>query len=269
MGFLWTVFNVTCTVAPMSRTFEPSDLIALPVLNATETCVLAQGLEAATQDEQGNPRTLPEAVEEARKDMKEAAAALWKELGGPAAGLDLRSLDRRVDRAFKALRYILFGWSHVEEELEEGDIGAEGSELLFNAGLAFLNLRPREQWGVGETKLQTITRENLEPKLSKLGVDPLLNHLRTLHGPYGEASGATKTLPPDTPQIQEKRQALQDAIRQHAVAVQGSVIRKKPETKELADLLLRPLTEWVTPAPRKKEKPSGETSSGQDQGSGG
>jgi hypothetical protein len=88
-------------------------------------------------------------------------------------------------------------------------------------------------------------------------------------GPYGEASGATKPIPADTAQIQEKRHVLQEAIRHYTVAVAGSVIRKKPETKELSDLLLKALTEWVSPAPRKKEKASGETGGGQDQGSGG
>jgi hypothetical protein len=253
----------------MTRSFEPSDLIALPVLDANEACVLARSLEGATNDDQGNPRELPDMVKDALEDVKEARAALWEALGGTAAGLDLGEIDRKVDNTAKALRYICLGWSFLKGQMEQGDVGAELTERLFIDGLAWLNIKPRSQWGVVETKLQTIDREKLEPKLDKLGAGPALAHLRALQGPYGKASGATEPLPAETAPIQEKRLALLDAMRHFVAAVVGIVSRKRPETKALADTLLKPLVEWETTAARKKQKPADDTGGGQGSGGSG
>jgi hypothetical protein len=247
----------------MARSFEPSDLITLPVLDANEACVLAQSLEGATKDDQGNPRELSSTVNDALEDMKEGRTALWDALGGPAGGTDLPALDRKVDNTAKALRYICLGWSFLKGQMEEGDLGAELTERLFSGGLGFVNIKPRNEWGVIQTKLQTIEREQLEPKLEKLGASAVLNHLRALQVPYGKATGATEPLPAETAQIQEKRILLLDAIRHYAAAVVGIVSRKKPETQALADALLKPLIDWESAAPRKKSTP------GDDQGSGG
>src|SRR5262245_28807028 len=98
----------------MIRTFDPSDMIRLPVLNANEACILAQALEEATNDEQGAPRELPDTVKDALEDVKAARTPLWEALGGTAGGLDLGEIDRKVDNTAKALRYICLGWSFLK-----------------------------------------------------------------------------------------------------------------------------------------------------------
>ncbi|MDC3958505.1 hypothetical protein [Polyangium jinanense] len=244
----------------MTRLLESNSVIALPRLDANQAMVLAQQLTAAALDEKGDPRPLPEAVEEALGDVKEDRAALQDVLGPQAQG-DVRAIDKLEDNAIAALILILAGWSRVRGQLDLGDIAVEvGTHVGVEDGLGFINMRPRDEYGIVDTKLNTITRENLDGKLEKLGLGPLLAHLREVHEQYGKALGMVHAVPGEERAVVRPRlDALTDSLRHYVTAVLGSVQRKKPATKELADALLRPLTTWQADPVRKAPKEEGTT----------
>ena len=243
----------------MTRTLESTSVIALPRLDANQAVVLAQQIEAATLDENGNARALPEAVTEALGDVTSDRSTLQDVLGPEAPTGEVRALDKLEDNAIAALILILAGWSRVRGQFELGDVAAElGAHLGVEEGLGFINMRPRDEYGVVDTKLKTITREKLEPKLTQIGLAPLLVHLREVHEQYGKALGMVHSVPvEERPAVRPRLDALTDSLRHYVAAVLGSVQRKKPATKELADALLRPLTTWQTTPVKKAAKESG------------
>lgn len=243
----------------MARILESTAVIALPRLDANQATVLAQQLEAAALDEAGNTRVLPEAVAEALGDVKTDRAALQDTLGSEPGPGEVKAIDKLEDNAIAALILILLGWSRVHGQFGLGDVAAEvGAHLGVEDGLAFINLRPRDEYGIVDTKLKTITRENLEPKLDELGLTPLLGHLRAVHEQYGKVLGMVHSVPGEEPAaVRTRLDALTDSLRHYVAAVLGSVQRKKPATKELADALLRPLAEWKPDPVKKAPKEEG------------
>jgi hypothetical protein len=241
----------------MARSFNPNDLIALPNVDADGAVALAQSLESASLDPENNnkPRKLPTAVRAALDDVIEDRKTLQEVLGSaPAPEPEKKEADRKEDAAVGALYDLLRAWARVEGEIPEGDIAARLlAHLKDNEGTSFINWPLEREWSAVETRLQTITREKLEPEFEKLGATPILKHLRAVHKRYGEVVGTTKaTAAVESPKVRESRDTVLDSIRHYVGAVAGSVLRKQPETRDLADLLLKPLTEWKSRSPRKK-----------------
>jgi hypothetical protein len=245
----------------MARTFDPNSLISLPRVDANQAVVLAQQLEAATLDETGKPRDLPEAIQEAIDDVKTGRAALQDALGAAPEPEDMRAIDKLEDNAIAALVLILAGWSRVKGQLDLGDMAAEvGKRLGVEEGLGFINIRSRDEYGIVDTKLKTIVRESLEDKLGNLGLSPLLGHLREVHERYGAALGMTRALPAEERGLVRARyDALLESMRHYAGAVMGSRQRKKPATTQLADSLLLPLANWKSDPVQKVTKEGSET----------
>ncbi|MDI1478322.1 hypothetical protein [Polyangium sp. y55x31] len=196
---------------------------------------------------------------------RRASPALQDALGPEPTTSEIKPIDKLEDNAIAALLLILAGWSRVRGQFELGDVAAElGAHLGVEEGLGFINMRPRDEYGVVDTKLKTITRENLEPKLAQIGLAPLLHHLREVHEQYGKALGMVHSVPAEERAVVRPRlDALTDSLRHYVAAVLGSVQRKKPATKELADALLHPLTTWQAAPAKRTAKTDGE---GNDQG---
>jgi len=238
----------------MTRIIDPHALVSLPRLDANQAVVLALALEAAALDENKQPLVLPESVSAALVEVKADRESLQDTLGGSDPE-KLGPLDKQEDNAIAALILVLLGWSRVKDQFDLGAVAASvGNALGADDGLGFINIRPRDEYGVIETKLKTIERENLEPKLDSLGLAPLLAHLRDVHAAYGKALGLTQPLPAERSAIRARYDALHESLREYIAAVMGSRQRKKPETKALADALLRPLVEWRPDAPPKPSK---------------
>jgi len=245
----------------MTRSLDPNALITLPRLDANQAVVLALQFEGAATDETGKPRDLPEPIAEALADVKADRAALQDAMSKAPESDDVRVTDKLEDNAIAALLLILTGWSRVRGQLELGDVAAKVAEYLgAQDGLGFINLRARDEYGVVDTKLKTIDREKLEPMLGDLGLAPLLAHLRDVHARYGAALGMTQALPVEQHgAVRAVYDALLDSLKHYVGAVVGSVQRKKPATKALADTLLGPLASWKSDAPRKTTKDEAET----------
>lgn len=244
----------------MARDFDLNNLIALPQANANQLQVLGQQLEAAARDGQGNPLVLPEAVQVALDDVVVERAALQEVLAPEPDSPEVRALDKLEDNAVAALILILVAWSRVKGQLPEGELAAGlAAQLGAEQGLAFINIKPRDEFGVVDTKLKAIDAKQLEPQLAQLGLGPLLAHLRDVHGRYGAALGITQAQPAEEQgKVRARYEALREAIKHYVGAVIGSVQRKKPETKALADTLLRPLVSWRSDQPRQSPKGEGE-----------
>ncbi|MCK6588615.1 MAG: hypothetical protein L6Q76_13645, partial [Polyangiaceae bacterium] len=224
-------------------------------------------LESATLDPDNNnkPRKLSASIRAALDDVIEDREALQEVLGSaPAAEPERKEADRREDAAIGALYDLLRAWARVAGEIPEGDIAARLlAHLKEEEGLSFINWPLEREWSAVETRLQIIAREKLEPELEKLGAAPILKHLRAVHKHYGEIAGTTKAAAPAEPaNVRERRDILLDSIRHYVGAVAGSVMRKQPETRNLANLLLKPLTEWKSRSPRKRRGRDEEEASG-------
>ncbi|MRG94000.1 hypothetical protein [Polyangium spumosum] len=240
----------------MARILDSTTVVPLPRLDANQATVLAQQLEAAARDEAGHPRILPDTVQDALDDVKVDRAALQDTLGSEPQTGEVRTVDKMEDNAAAALILILLGWSRVRGQFGLGDVAVEvGAHLGVEDGLGFINMRPRDEYGVVDTKLKTITRENLEGKLDDLGLGPLLAHLRQVHEQYGKVLGMVHTVPvEERAAVRTRLDALTDSLKHYVTAVLGSVKRKQPATKELADTLLRPLVMWEDDPVKKAAK---------------
>lgn len=248
------------------RPLDPNDVITLPRLDALEAITLAQALDAAARDGTGALITLPENVAEAFQDIGTDRAALQDAVGAAAPPAEVRKVDRREDRAVRAFYKLLAAWAELAGEIPEGKTGESLLGRLFEGnGLSFLTLPPRSEWAAVETKLKTIDDEGLEPQLGQLGAAPMLALLRQVHVLYGQVTGATRAAAPPSPQVRARLDALLDSIRHYVAAVVGSVRRREPATKELADKLLQPLADWES----KNRSSGGGGSGGAGSGSGG
>lgn len=230
----------------MSRSYESTDIVVLPRMDAATAVALASALEgaAATQLQQG--ATLPDAIAEARADMATDCAALQSALGSaPPPEAMVRGVDLREDAAASALVLLCQAWARLAGEVPEGDIARFLTERLFADGLEFTNYKTRKEWSVVDTKLKIIDDEKLESKFAQLGALPMLTHLRGVHVLYGEATGMTKPVPAaESPLVGEKRIALMESVKHYVVTVNGSIRRKVPATRQLATELLKPLAQW-------------------------
>lgn len=230
----------------MARSVDPSNIISLPRVNAYTAVSLAQALEAASLDEDGNPYQLPEAVQAALDDVVADRGALQEAVGAPPPpNPTVRVIDLLEDNAVGALADLLRAWARVAGQIPQGDVAGKLFKRLFTGGLEFLNHKPIEEWAQVNTRLQIIQNEGLGAALGQLGAQPLLDHLQQIHVRYGEVTGATKAKPvPESPEVRANLDALLASIRHYVGSVVGSIVRKKPETKALAEKLLLPLTTW-------------------------
>src|SRR5262249_26695822 len=156
---------------------------------------------------------------------------------------EIQKVDREEDASIAALQNLLAAHARLADYTPEGALARTVGDRLFpNNDLSFINLKASDEWAVVESKLATITRDHLEADIIKLGGESSLKHLRKVHKRYGVVTGATKPADPsDAPGIGDCLGALLESIRCFVVAVSGSVQRKKPKTRELADQLLKPL----------------------------
>jgi hypothetical protein len=238
----------------MPRSYAASDIVDLPRLDAASALTLASSLEAAAVAQVAAGATLPDAVADARSDMADDYSALKAVFGDVPSESEIREADQDEDAAAGAMYEVLSGWARLAGRIPEGDTAKALVDRLFSDGVAFINFKARKEWAVVETKLGAIEHEGLDTKLATLGASPILAYLQKVHARYGEVVGATQPKVVESPQVREKLDALLDSMRQYVTSVTGSVRKKVPETKKLADALLQPLADWKSAPPKPKAK---------------
>ena len=246
----------------MSRTFTSQDLVALPNLDAEDAVALASALEAAAHHAHAAPAhgaakskaksksakdALPPSIANALAAVLRQREALQTTMtAAPPKAPSVRDADRAEDTAVGALYDALAGWARLAGKIPLGDVAQGVREKLFADGIGFVHDKPLREWATVEAKLASLD-EKTTASIHKLGLSPMLDHLRAVHVEYGVAVGATKARPlVELPQLREKRDALCERIRTYVVKVAASVEEEQPETKATADGLLRPLVEWRT-----------------------
>jgi hypothetical protein len=239
----------------MPREINSNTLVALPNVTAAELYTLALSLETAAIDEKTKkPRKLTDPIQAALDDVKEQRIKLGEVLGTVPNEAKVRTVDILEDRAVGAFRDLLAAWARLAEVLELGEVAARLLQRLFPDGIDFILLTPAAEFAEVDHRLETIKREKLDADIESLGAAPMLAYLREVHEEYGKVTGARAPLPErESPQVLALKRELADVVRQYVVAVSGSIIRKQPATRTLADLLLQPLLQWESPSPARKK----------------
>lgn len=134
--------------------------------------------------------------------------------------------------------------------------------------MQFVNIRYEREWAVVDSKLKLIGDEKLDAQIATVGAVPALSLLKSVHATYGSVIGTTDVLP-DPPEVGKTRDALLAALRKYIVRIVAHVEPKQPETQELADALLLPLSEWETAKPAGKKKGPGDDGGEGGSGDGG
>jgi hypothetical protein len=233
------------------RSFESFRLVQLPRLSAEDTLTLTYELEteAAGAGELSEP--VQEALAEVVSSRDGLAGALVQKRrtadGGLAEGqARVRSADRSVARCWRALRDFLAVWGLLEGDPRAEKAG-EVQAAVFPDGLTFLSKPFKAEWADAETRLTLIDGEKFDVVIEGLGGAPFLAAVREAHQAYGEALHVTtKYRVPASVDLREPLSATLGAVRDYTVQVAATRRRSKPETVELADRLLGPITRWTS-----------------------
>lgn len=177
-----------------------------------------------------------------------------EEVVGPAPAeepvADVRAADREEDNAVGALVDFLEAFARLPARFESAAPARAALAILKDAeGLKYLTYKPVVEWSEVETRRKLLEKGGHVETIRALGGGALLQYLDEAHVNYGVATGTTAPVMRAEPaSIEEPRAALADAMRTYVARVVSSVSRKKPETRERAQMLLRPLTDWRSSA---------------------
>ena len=242
----------------MSRTYSPIDLVQLPRVDANGAVALASAIEAAAVPFNDLPQPITDELAHIVLDRQILLKALAKT---PAGAVTVKEADRRVDKVAGALHDIAAAWASLAEFMAEGQDAQIIMDRVFSDGRRFINLKVKEEWAAIETKLATVDREALLPKVQAIGAGPVLALLKQFQTTYGAVIGTTQAIE-EAPEVRDSKDALLDSIRTYVIQVAGSVKRGKPETAARADALLRPVREWesIRHTKEKPEPPEGTSS---------
>ncbi|MDI1447605.1 hypothetical protein [Polyangium sp. 6x1] len=247
----------------MSRTFTPVDLVQLPRVDSNGAIALASAVESAASKHNDLPASVLEAVAQVVADRIVLQQAMAK---APSGLVTVKEADRRVDKVGGAFHDICAAWASLAEFLPAGQDALVLMDRVFPDGRKFVNLKVKEEWAAIETKLATIDREGLIPRIDAIGAHPVLGLLKEMQAVYGAVIGTTEVAV-EAPEVRDSRDTLLDSIRAYVIQVAGTVKRGKPETATRADALLRPIREWESTKPSKDKAGSAEAPAGAASGS--
>ncbi|MDI1437683.1 hypothetical protein [Polyangium sorediatum] len=239
----------------MSRSFSPTQLVALPRMTAVSTArLLAELLETASREP-----GLPIAIAADRNTLAVTHETLQVELGkrvfaeGEASPV-VAVADRVEDNAFGALSDWLLSFKRLPvERYPAAADAARVHDALFGQGLGFLRLRAADEWQEAETRIRILMEKGFDVVIANLGGKPFLDELIFAHTAYGEALGITKARPASDPHSLGKAQGeALDALRSYVLRVAAHVRENDPATAALAERLLAPLAVWKGRRPKNR-----------------
>jgi hypothetical protein len=229
------------------RTISPESLVALPRLSAISTARLAYELLTAAKAE----KKLPPFIVPDRDELTLVLEALHVELAKRVSGERedtprVGAADRIEDNAFGALFDFLSAWARLPaDQHPESASAASVLQAVFAGGLAYLAVRPHNEWQEAEIRLRLIADKGHQATIEKLGGKPFLAHLAVAHKAYGEALGITTVNPiVETAAIRVARDAAIEVIRGYVLRVAALVRKSDPQSEALSQRLLAPLVNW-------------------------
>jgi hypothetical protein len=243
----------------MDRTFDPGDLVMLPILDANSAEALGEELLARAKEEE-----LDDTVALALRRMKQALVAL--ENAGrarldaePAAENDRRKAYQEESNAIGVVHDWLASWTRVPAEIA-GDKRAEAKRLhaaLFDDGLKFLRLPYKTVWAEANRRMKWLDEHEAEDVFRRLGGLDILENLRAVHQKYGAVLGITKAqaLAPESPSIRAPLDTFTARLRDYVVQVAATGNLGDAEARGRATRLLSPLARWQSPKVSPREEP--------------
>ncbi len=229
----------------MLRSFRPQDFIHLPPLSEAGTLTLVDDLEAAAK----SASKVPPGVFATLGRLLESCGALKKQIAlreraGSAADPVARAADRALDDAWAAFQTWLLGWTRLPDRAH-GRV-AEARRVyaeLFPKGLQFLTLDFKDEWKESQERLDRISDAKLDELIDALGGGAFVANVARAHRHYGEALQITSSsrAEPDS-QVRTALDATHMALREYVAQVAATVRRDDPQTVEIADVLLAPLS---------------------------
>jgi hypothetical protein len=227
------------------RSFRPQDFIHLPPLSEAGTLTLVDDLEAAVK----SANKAPPAVFASLGRLLEACSTLKKhialrERAGSAADPVARAADRALDDAWAALQTWMLGWTRLPDRAHARVADARRVYAdLFPKGLQFLTLDFKDEWKESQERLDRIAGSRYDELFDALGGAAFLATIAGAHRGYGEALQITSSSrdEPDS-QVRTAVDATHMALREYVAQVAATVRRDEPQTVEMADVLLAPLS---------------------------
>jgi hypothetical protein len=229
------------------RSISADTLVSLPRLGGISAARLGRELLSAAEAE----KTLPSSVVPDRDELVAVLEALHVELARRVSGEGeeiprVGAADRVEDNAFGALFGWLSAWARLPADQHPGAVRAAAVlQSVFAGGLAFLAVRPDNEWQEAEVRMRLLVEKGHDTTIEQLGGKPFLDHLALAHKAYGEALGITAVKQvAESPAIRAARDAAIEVIRGYVLRVVALVRRSDPEAEALAQRLLAPIINW-------------------------
>jgi hypothetical protein len=229
------------------RSISAETLVILPRLSGLSAARLLRELLSAAKAE----KKLPPFIIPDRDELAVVLEALHVELAKRVSGEGeetpvVAAADRVEDNAFGALFDFLSAWARLPAD--QYPASAEASTVLrevFAGNLAFLAVRPHDEWQEAEIRLRLIGEKGHEKTIAQLGGQPFLDHLAVAHKAYGEALGITTVKAAvETPAIRVARDAAVEVVRGYVLRVAALVRKSDPQSEALSQRLLAPIVNW-------------------------
>jgi len=231
----------------VSRPISAETLVILPRLTAISTARLLQELLSAAKAE----KKLPASIVPDRDDLTQAQEALQVALAKRLTGEGeetpvVRAADTVEDNAFGALFDWLSAFARLPAKAHpEAAQAATVLHSVFPGGLAFLAVRPHDEWQEAEIRARLIAEKGYDKTITLLGGKPFLDEITSAHKAYGEALGITVVkVAAESPAVRVARDNAIDLVRSYVLRVAALVRKSDPNTEALAQRLLAPLVNW-------------------------
>ncbi|MEP7121723.1 MAG: hypothetical protein ABJE95_12465 [Byssovorax sp.] len=233
--------------ASRPRALSADTLIALPRLSGISAARLISELLTAAKAE----KKLPPFIVPDRDELATTLEALQVELAKRVSGEGedtprVAAADWIEDNAYGALFDFLSAWARLPaDQHPESAAATEVLQSVFAGGLAFLAVRPHNEWQEAEIRNRLIAEKGHDATIERLGGKAFLAHLGVAHKAYGEALGITTVnTVVESPAIRVARDAAVDVIRGYVLRVAALVRKSDPQSEALSQRLLAPIVNW-------------------------
>lgn len=241
-----------------TRSFNPIDLVGLPVLDASSATALGDELLTRSKGEE-----LPPPIAAAYKQLRRAHHALNEaavvrydgmlptEENGTEATKEWRS-------AWTAMHRWLGGWAELSDE--RSHLAPEARRLyeaVFHDGLRFVRLPNKVAWTEASQRLEWLERQNLEESFREVAGREFVEEVKAAQKRLGAVLGI-KQIPEvvEAPSIREPLELFRARLRQVVLQVSADADRGDAAAKARAARLLAPLAEWQPSKVRGAKAPS-------------
>jgi hypothetical protein len=238
----------------MSRSYDPANVITLPVLSTRSAHALAQSLLSAGDKP---PAGAAKAYQRLALRVAELVEAAGTRNFTLETAEDPRETDRDADHVHQMQRQwlgALAGLDAPENVLRS--VAQRLYETWYGDGAFYAGSTYPDQWAQTETRLAAVAIQGLTQDYQTLGGAHFLAALQRVHAKYGQVTGITAEGPeaPEEVALKPLANAVRLAIREYIYKVGASVEPDEPATATLAARLLRPYTQWgSTPAGSKAQ----------------